>query len=384
MKNSDIDEKIRKIAQKQQIRSTDAYERQIDRAIQEGRKRDAVWNKKMHYPKAAAAILAIGILLISGVGVNAAMNYVQKRMDQVTDTEKQAYRMELNDSDASGDLYSRAFTPAEKKRIRKLEKAYKENGIYPEGKILHIDDKSQMIPDRICFQADTSCFYLPEGKLTDEDMLELIDFYYIRDHSLELPETEDQSEFHEIEITQERAVEIAETAVQQIFGSSKSDLEIFSDYQQGDDGEKKFSTDYIELKNQKSGVDYTVTVDLQKGTLESVSICNQDQIYTDHLKIDEQKYKEKFDEISTLADQFFEKDMIWTSRKIVYSVTDEETVRNGVVQYCFMSEDGVGCVISYSQSMDQVYQIRWFSEEQLNEKEKAEQAKRETRSIEMD
>ena len=53
-----------------------------------------------------------------------------------------------------------------------------------DGSILQISDQSEIVPDQICFLAQASTFYLPEKALSDEQMLELIDFYAKRDYSV--------------------------------------------------------------------------------------------------------------------------------------------------------------------------------------------------------
>ena len=64
------------------------------------------------------------------------------------------------------------------------QKSIRQKGLFPEGNILQISDKSEIVSDQICFLAQDSTFYLPEMALSDEQMLELIDFYAKRDYSV--------------------------------------------------------------------------------------------------------------------------------------------------------------------------------------------------------
>ena len=68
--------------------------------------------------------------------------------------------------------------------MNELAEKYKTEGLFPEGNILQISDKSEIVSDQICFLAQDSTFYLPEMALSDEQMLELIDFYAKRDYSV--------------------------------------------------------------------------------------------------------------------------------------------------------------------------------------------------------
>lgn len=53
--------------------------------------------------------------MAGGVGVHAAIDYAQKRMEQISDTKKQHYLESLNGSMASADSFSRMLTEKEKK-----------------------------------------------------------------------------------------------------------------------------------------------------------------------------------------------------------------------------------------------------------------------------
>ena len=66
----------------------------------------------------------------------------------------------------------------------KLAEKYQTEGLFPDGSILQISDKSEIVSDQICFLVQNSAFYLPEKALNDEQMLELIDFYAKRDYSV--------------------------------------------------------------------------------------------------------------------------------------------------------------------------------------------------------
>ena len=69
-------------------------------------------------------------------------------------------------------------------RMNELAERYQTEGLFPDGSILQISDQSEIVPDQICFLAQASTFYLPEKALSDEQMLELIDFYAKRDYSV--------------------------------------------------------------------------------------------------------------------------------------------------------------------------------------------------------
>ena len=73
--------------------------------------------------------------------------------------------------------------------MQELAEAYQTEGKFPEGEIVRIASEDEILPDRVCFLPDTSTFYLPETEMTDEDLLEIIDFYCKRDYSIMEQET---------------------------------------------------------------------------------------------------------------------------------------------------------------------------------------------------
>ena len=85
---------------------------------------------------------------------------------------------------ADADTFSRELSQKEQKRLNELAEKYQTEGLFPDGSILQISDKSEIVSDQICFLAQNSTFYLPEKALNDEQMLELIDFYAKRDYSV--------------------------------------------------------------------------------------------------------------------------------------------------------------------------------------------------------
>ncbi len=147
----------------------------------------------------------------------------------------------LNDSLASADTFLRPLSETEKARMDELAMQYKGKGVHPKQNLLEVQDESEIVSDRICFIGSTSTFYLPDTALTDEDILELIDFYCIREYSMDLLQSEEKADASEIEeITEENAVEAAETALRKVYHIETDHLETLIDYQQWADGNEAF------------------------------------------------------------------------------------------------------------------------------------------------
>lgn len=365
------DEEIRAFAAGQRVNTSGTYNNRVLLAIEEGKNQTGQSQRKINfYGKLAVACACVCIITMSGVGVHAAINYANQRMEQVTDGEKEQFISGVNESQASADSYSRPLTDVEKSRLDELKEEYESKGVYPEESILEIKDSSQFDSSRICFEPDTSTFYLPERELTDEEMLELIDFYNIRDNVLSEQKTEAVYDMTGVdEIPEEEAKSIAKGLLQKLYGADTDNMKIEVDYQQGTDGEESFSTDYLYFTDEETGEQYEVSVDLQSAKAGSVAKIAAESPYEDNLKPDEALYKSQYETADKMASAFLGNTEAWKDSKITYLVSDDGSVRNGVVNYEFTAQSGDSCIVSYSQALGQMYKVRYFTEENLLKKD---------------
>lgn len=373
MNKSDLvkDEQIRAFAAKQKISTPKSYSNRVLLAISEGKNRKFPVRRIYLCRKAAIASICLCILMAGGVGVHAAIDYAQKRMEQISDTKKQHYLESLNGSMASADSFSRMLTEKEKNRMDELAEEYRIKGIYPNQSILEISNTSEIVSDRICFLPSTSTFYLPENNLTDEQLLELIDFYNIRENTLNSQQTDEICGMSGVqEITEENAVQAAKEMLKKVFNVDIDSMEVQVDYQQGTDGEKTFSTDYIYLTNIATGEKYSVTVNLQNGRIEEIEAIGEVGRYSNDMQPNESLYIEKYASADKMAKIFLNNNNEWKSSKILYYTYNSGKLENGIVSFDFIASNGESCIVSFSQSMQQMYKIRFFSEKEVEQKER--------------
>ena len=100
----------------------------------------------------------------------------ESRMEAMSESEvDRIYRIANTTEDLSGG-YSRELTEKERQRYEELKKGYEEENLVPAAEIQVIPR-----PEDYTGQGAAICdldadYYLPEGPLTDEDLLEIIDF----------------------------------------------------------------------------------------------------------------------------------------------------------------------------------------------------------------
>lgn len=189
---------------------------------------------------AAAAAGFVVIAGLGGVSVHAVVNsLVKDRMDSMPQEtmEEMAEQLDAANTVASG--YSREFTESERERQRELTKAY-QSGTFPEAELAKVEDKSQIDGDTFCYVSGEDYYYIPERELTDEELLQYIDFNKKMDYALQKRYEEEYSdevqEQKEAEqtlvseggISEEEAIAKAGEWLNVLYGESPDGMELIS------------------------------------------------------------------------------------------------------------------------------------------------------------
>lgn len=135
-----------------------------------------------HYGFRRIVIPAAACLLLASVTVTASGLY-RARMESMNHEKLETYFSGLQDADVAADSYSRPLTDGEKNRLEELRQAYLEEGYFPQKELAMLDSPEKY-KKGVAFYAARSTFFLPEEEMTEEELLELIDFREKRDYSL--------------------------------------------------------------------------------------------------------------------------------------------------------------------------------------------------------
>ncbi len=195
---------------------------------------------------AAAAALLVALIGAAAVPVRALINsIVQERMEQMPQAEKETYTETLMEQKVAADGFSRAYTQEEECRYREMGEKYQE-GTFPEKAVIQVETQEEAKAYEFCYLISTDTFCLPERELTDEELLEIIDFtvkreyayteYYEAEHAAEIAE-EKQKEQEKIAantedggIAEKQAEEIAAQKLSAIYGVDTEGFEMNSYY----------------------------------------------------------------------------------------------------------------------------------------------------------
>ena len=131
---------------------------------------------------AACAFLAVGLI---GVPVRALVaSLVKERMEEIPAEEHREMAEMMDGQPVGADSYSREYTADEQRRMKELWNRYQE-GEFPERELPQTDSEEEAEALELCYLTTDSSFHLPDRALTDEELLELIDFEVKRNYALQ-------------------------------------------------------------------------------------------------------------------------------------------------------------------------------------------------------
>lgn len=191
MRDDFIDRKIRKMAEAERMAVPESLDAKVENILDglETEKKDSkntdgkrVNQTVRHYGFRRIVIPAAACLLLASVTVTASGLY-RARMERMNHEKLETYFSGLQEADVAADSYSRPLTDGEKNRLEELRQAYLEEGYFPQKELAMLDSPEKY-KKGVAFYAARSTFFLPEEEMTEEELLELIDFREKRDYSL--------------------------------------------------------------------------------------------------------------------------------------------------------------------------------------------------------
>lgn len=316
-------------------------------------------NKKKHIRFRTAVAIAVVCLLTPSIIAFAAIDYVRQRMENLTEEEKDNYYEGLLNSPANADSYSREFTEGEEKRIKELREKY-ENGTFPVQKLPVINTQAEVNGSmKFYYVEDTSLFVLPSRELTEEEILEMIDFYNCRDFSLtertkDLIVTQSPKGFNEIDgMDEEKALEMAKADISKAYGIDSEKFETSENYY---DFDRNSNTYDIRLTDKETMINYYVMIDADQELVTSILIMKDNNI-TEGVEVDQKKFTAKYEDALDILKKWKGADLSFVQSSCEYNYNSEDCLENGLVSYLFEMEDGTGYKLFYSCENDEFFEI---------------------------
>lgn len=164
--------------------------------------------KKMTWKK--AVLLAAVLTAMCSLTVTAAVGALQRRMEAMNQKEIADYFVQIYTSKLGADNYNRPMKEEERNRMAKLCVSYEQEAVFPQKALTMLSSPDAYKGKGVGFYKETSTFFLPEKDMSDEELLQIIDFVHRRDYSLQVMKekiTESETSFLIEEITEDEGKE---------------------------------------------------------------------------------------------------------------------------------------------------------------------------------
>lgn len=366
-----FDVKFSELLQKSEFELPNSYEMRFQNTLEKISAKKAKRYFLLFHSKVAAVIALCVVSLSLSIGAGAAINLYIQRMNSLNEEEMLTYNSEVQNTDKEADSFSRQLSKLERDKMLEFREEYETEGRFPTKEILKVQKKSEVVHGELCFCVENSTFYLPKQELTDDELLQIIDFMEKRDYSVrkknsvsELPSSENEK------VSEDEAVEFAKKILADVYNLdiTYADEEIEFETTQNSKGEK-LSSYFVYLKNRKWEFDATVEIDSETGVLNGIDIDNKSkEECISGIKVEKKRYQEYGSEIRQLYEHLqYGKNIkkMW----VTYNYLEDGTLNRGNVKYVIETEDGRGYVFIYSINADIVYGIYQIPDIEFFEKQ---------------
>lgn len=340
-----FDDMLKERLTKEKFVIPESYDEAVEKTIQEMEKDNKInlwkWMARHKLIRAAVVFLA---LVSASVSAMAAISAYQKRMQSIPKRVVEKYNEDVQTVQADADSFSRALSEMEEKELVRLREAYEKSLKFPEREILQAESREEIPENALCFVAKESKFYLPIEKLTEEEMLEIIDLQEKRAYSVAKKNQTDHA--NDVNGDVRTSLEkTAKQAIHRVYEVNEKELDLL---------ESNSNYNGEELLYSCKGIHFSVFL-TRDGIAERI-ISEKDGV--DAHKNDQEIENLLWAKISKLTER---RVRFFTGRKVkkksAYSVMNGKKSAKGTISfYCELS-DGTGCVAVYSIARGEIYDI---------------------------
>ena len=130
------------------------------------------------------AAVCLICFLVSGITVSAMgfLNLYRQRMEEMgTELMDQYYEDALAGETTE---QNRSYTAEERMRYEELNEKYERNGLFPKSQISYVQNAEEYEGKGVALNQENRTLFLPEESLTDEEILEIIDYHHKLTYSI--------------------------------------------------------------------------------------------------------------------------------------------------------------------------------------------------------
>lgn len=307
----------------------------------------------------------------SSLGAGAAINLYHEKMQSITQEDKKNYNETVQNSEKAGDSYSRSLTKQEE-RMQSLRIAYEKRGKFPENKIREVSKKKDIRENELAFCTENSTFYLPQETLTEEQILEIVDYMEKRDYSVrEQNKVVEETPQPDEKISKKEAMQLACKSIETMYEVSTDKADVTCEFNATRTAKGKRLASYqIALKKQTWLFDALVEVDSKEGEIQQIAIEHKKQEeYASGIKVDKKEFIQNAAMVRKMQETLYPADKI-QNMSMQYVYEKDNTLKWGTVKYIIRTDSGQAVVYLYSMKTKSVYQMYRLEDASYLDKEK--------------
>lgn len=140
--------------------------------------------ERLTFRPSGAAAVCIACFLIFGITASAmgVIHLYRQRMEEMNEKSLEEYYLLANAGEATE--LSRPYTAAEAARYEELNEAYENNGLFPAEQMTCLQNADEYDGKKVALDSGSRTLYLPDRELSDEELLEIIDFNHKISYSI--------------------------------------------------------------------------------------------------------------------------------------------------------------------------------------------------------
>lgn len=310
---------------------------------------------------AAGIVIAVGLV---GVPVRALVNsLIQERMEAVPQEEMDAIVEDIEMQQVGADKFSRAYTEKEESRMSELYGQY-QSGTFPTGELMQVESIEEAGEGEFYFLIPDSAFYLPDRELTDEELLEIIDFCYKRDYALNKRNEEERAEeiaqrkeeqaqlvTETVEaggVTEQEAIETASEWLEKIFGITGEGLER-NNYFDNDiviaEETGFYHVNWTDFPNRQY---YYFYINAKDGTLSQVMYSGGEVSIADAERITAEKAAPCIPQLKQKADAFMREQFQVTCEDVYSRYYAVDGIASYFAEFIFVQDSNTAYAVTYT------------------------------------
>ncbi len=362
MTEKQLNDRIRKMAKNNHISYPENYDAFICRVLEElpeepeDSERRGRWRRKRGksgWAPVPALLLVILIVVAAGASVGAVVHGYLQRMETMSERQKEKFVASVEDTRKNGDYYSREFTAEEKERGEALAVEYEAGKCYPKQELPVLEDEERVSAYRVCFLQTSSTFYLPEEGLTDEELLQIIDFYYKREYSM-AERKSDIAKENEIEkdfkstgiLSKKEAINLAERSIKSAYGEDVSGWNVETEKYTPYHMEQEYYLFFFENESSKQNYHIEIARKDKECTILEIETKNKSN-YKKGIQVSNEEIEQLHKEAIAIINRL-QPGVKFEKMECQYVGEKENILSLGVVEFLYSQNNQQGYVINYS------------------------------------